>query len=65
MTSLRRNYRPDFTMYGLQKSPNARFTDCPPVRPLHSSNLRAWISVAIGGAHMAETVEQSTASGLW
>ena len=39
MTSLGLYYSPESTMQAVQKSPNARFADCLPVRPLHSSNL--------------------------
>ena len=44
-------YSPDSTMKAVQKSPNARFADCPPtVRQLDPSivpTCTAWISVAI------------------
>ena len=40
MTSFGLYYRPDCTMWAVQKSANARFADGNPARPLHSSNLR-------------------------
>ena len=39
MTSLGLYYSPDSMIQAVPKSPNAPFGDCPPVRPLHSSNL--------------------------
>ena len=39
MTSRGLYCSPDSTMLAVQKSPNTHFADCPPVRPLHSSNL--------------------------
>ena len=40
MTSFGLYYRPDCTMWAVQKSTNARFADGHPAKPLHSSNLR-------------------------
>ena len=40
MTSFGLYYRPDCTMWAVQKSTNACFADGHPARPLHSSNLR-------------------------
>ena len=61
-----RYYRTDFTMYALQKSPNARFTDCPTKLDLYTVPIcAAWISIAIGGTHKAETVEQSFRQWSW
>ena len=39
MTCLGLYHSPDSTIQAVQKSPNACFDDCPPVRPLHSSKL--------------------------
>ena len=43
MTSPRLYYRPDCTMWAVQKSTNAGFADGHPARPIHSSNLR-WLA---------------------
>ena len=40
MTFFELYYNSDSTIWAVQKSPNARFADCQPVRPFHSSNLR-------------------------
>ena len=67
MTSFGLYYRPDCTMWAVQKSANARFADGNPARPLHSSNLRC---LDLCCKREAETtrwglVEQSTRQWSW